>query len=604
MSPLGENLSNYHESPFRQTQSPYPLTMIDSELSHTKICGKGMIDKILGKQESARKGILPFGGYHPFDAIEVPDSPVTVYSSYEGVGSVGDPMPEQLTDENSIQFNPVRLSADKHGVEVQHTTPVSRKSSSFSVSSTDHGKDSTPSVSSRKSNKSSSSTKPKSAEKRRLSSLLSRLKSPMSAKKAQPLPAVEEKQPANCSDAQKKNGNNETKSNDSSAQSTQISDPVNTSSSSLSSETDAVLQAMRDLVLKQQEALQALAEEKARYAKELEMQRASVSTLQTVNQEQTEKISLLASTNQQVQSESEWLREQVQAIRNDMMSLQKCSAQQLAQEEQRQCASRKRQSNPFSMASSNFCQAERRSDSFCNFNSDMFLGMPSTSMEKSNSFTDSDSLTNESGVDTFPLWSNVEGYKDLYRTEKTANKMTVAAESKAPAPSAAPRILTRPMADHGATRTEWGDNESLFASLSDDSLGIKPNTTPYQSFDVFHSNDGSTTVLKQKPNDNQKLKPALKATKITVSRVDPPSKRSVKFNSPLSETNSCHNFLEECMGDNAAPKRKPSKEEIWLFRNRLEALQERREQRKTRQTTIRWDENFFKESKGDQQQPL
>ena len=51
-------------------------------------------------------------------------------------------------------------------------------------------------------------------------------------------------------------------------------------------------------------------------------------------------------------------------------------------------------------------------------------------------------------------------------------------------------------------------------------------------------------------------------------------------------------------------KKKPSHEEVELFRNRLEALQERREQRKARQTTIRWDEKFLKESKEDQQNRL
>jgi hypothetical protein len=600
ISPLRESPSNYNESPLQQVPPLYPLRMVDSELSHTKICGKGMIDKILGKQENSRQVVLPFGGYHPFDGVEVPDSPVTVYSSYDGKGAVGDATPETPTDENALQFSPaqIRLSADKHGVEAQHTPIRSNGSIASSVNSTgDHGSYSTPS--SRKSNKSVGSAKSKSSEKRRISSLFRR-KPSTPYRKSAPLPVVVEVPSNDASESQQDSNHLELKNNSDIAPSTASTHPVNSSGSSISSETDAVLQAMRDLVLRQQEALQALAEEKALYAKELELQRASVSTLQTVNQEQSEKINLLASTNQEVQSESEWLREQIQAIRQEVMSLHKSSSQQEAQDEHHQPSARKTSTGTGkknSMISSGDRHEARKIDDFDSTASGTYIDIPPTDIF-SNS-TDSDSLTNKSGAGSFPTWTNVEGIADLYHTDKTKKTATNPPLSTS---SATSTTVPRPMAIHGDARSGWDGGESIFASVSDESLSINFNAATTQSLSVFQSNDDPTSALtpKYKNEDTKKLKPALRATKITVSTVDPSFHRSVTFNSPLSEINMFPRFGDENFGDTSSSSKTTSHEEIGAYRNRLEALQERREQRKTRQTTIRWDEKFLKESKEDQ----
>ena len=612
ITPLSETPLNYHESPLRQVPPLYPLAMVDSELSHTKICGKGMIDKILGKHENNRQVVLPFGGYHPFDGIEVPDSPITVYSSSYGAdGTAGDTMPEEPTDENALQFSPAQilLSADKHGVEAQHT-PNNRKSNASTTSSSvsslgDQGSYSTPSASSRKSNKSKGSAgKSKSSEKRRISSLFRR-KPPTPFRRSGPLPAVVEVPSADASDVHQESSTPKHKNNIASSDNgTATTHPFSTSSSSISSETDAVLQAMRDLVLQQQEALKALAEEKAQYARELEMQRASVSTLQSVNHEQSAKIHYLASTNQQVQSESEWLKEQIQAIRQDMVSLNKSPTPQSAHEDQRPRSGRPSLtgSEKSSENSSRDGHQVRQRNNVGN-SRDTYLGIPPR--EKSISFTDSDSLTNESGAGSFPAWTNVEGIQDLYQPDKTTKSNVNVPHSVI---SATSTTVTRPVTNHGDVRSEWGDTESLFASISDESLSINFSATPTQSFDVFQSNDGNTTVLtpkRQNESSSKKLKPALRATKITVSGVDVSSNRSVKFNSPLSQTSMFSPFPDDNLFENnnkSSANKKPV--EVDLFRNRLDALQERREQRKARQTTIRWDEKFLKESKEDQQNRL
>ncbi|GAX10572.1 hypothetical protein FisN_14Lh071 [Fistulifera solaris] len=581
ISPLRESPSNFNESPLQQVPPLYPLRMVDSELSHTKICGKGMIDKILGKQENSRQVVLPFGGYHPFDGVEVPDSPITVYSSYDGKGAAGDATPETPTDENALQFSPaqIRLSADKHGVEAQHT-PI--RSNGSIKSSEDHGSYSTPS--SRKTNKSGGSAKSKSSEKRRISSLFRR-KPPTPYPKSGPLPVVVEVPSNDSSDSQPENNHLELKSSSDVAPSTASTHPVNSSGSSISSETDAVLQAMRDLVLRQQEALQALAAEKAMYAKELELQRASVTTLQTVNQEQSEKINLLASTNQQVQSESEWLREQIQAIRQEVMSLHKSSSQQDSHDEHQHPSSRHGDTaaDKVSVTLSGDSREARESGDFDNTKPDIPL------KDKFSYSTDSDSMS------TFPMWTNVEGNTDLYHREKMSKTTSNQQLSMQSAASTTGTNLIE-------ARSAWDDGEQMFASISGQSQLINLNAASTQSFDVFPSNNGHTTILTPnwKNEDTKKLKPALRGTKITVSTVEPSSHRSVTFNSPLSETNVFPRFCDENVGDKSSSSKTSSREEIGAYRNRLEALQERREQRKTRQTTIRWDEKFLKESREDQ----
>jgi hypothetical protein len=588
ISPLRESPSNYNESPLQQVPPLYPLRMVDSELSHTKICGKGMIDKILGKQENSRQVVLPFGGYHPFDGVEVPDSPITLYSSYDGKGAIGDATPETPTDENAPQFSPaqIRLSADKHGVEAQHTPIRSNGSIASPIHSNgDHGSYSTPS--SRKSTKSVGSAK--SSEKRRISSLFRR-KPPTPYPKSGPLPVVVEVPSNDASDSNPDNNHLELKSNSDMAPSTASTHPVNSSGSSISSETDAVLQAMRDLVLRQQEALQALAEEKAQYAKELELQRASVTTLQTVNQEQSEKINLLASTNQQVQSESEWLREQIQAIRQEVMSLHKSSSQQDSLDGNQSPSTHHGDTvaDKVSVTVSGDSREARKSGDFDNAKADNHLGI--SSKDKFSYTTDSDSLTNESGAGPFPMWTNVGGIKDLYHSEKMNNTTSNQSLSMQPATST---TVSRPAKNRDEARLAWDHSESMFASINDQSQHSGFSAASTQLCYVFQSNQGHTTTTK-------KLKPALRAAKVTVSTVEPSFQRSVTFNSPLSETNMISRFGDENFGDKSSSNKSSSREEIGAYRNRLEALQERREQRKTRQTTIRWDEKFLKESKEDQ----